>query len=99
MCALCGVFGVDDHWSFIKTSLPEADPVKRRKQRMMLVHTVNRFLKNRNLVLSDWQGVSYLLSSATGKSVVVNNVSEIWLAMDKEFGGAFDPISVHTDIR
>lgn len=93
MCGLCGIFGSEDHWTAGKTDGgPSADPVVRRRARARRVHAANAVLAQRRLSVSDWQGESYQLSGPTGKTVLVDNLTEIWAALDDGFGGAFDPL-------
>ncbi|MCJ7872149.1 hypothetical protein [Phaeobacter sp. J2-8] len=56
------------------------------------IAAVNRMLDRRRIQLSDWQGQSYVLRSMTGQQAIVSNVTEVWAALEKEFGGGFDPL-------
>ncbi len=93
MCGLCGLLGAEDHWSAGARQQASADPVRRRKERAARVRVINDVLASRRLTLRDWQGEAFMLSGPTGKSVIVDNVTEVWAAMDAEFGGAFDPLA------
>ena len=72
MCALCGVLGGADHWTdaaprpgvFTRNS----DTLQRRRERQRRVACEGRLLAYYRLSLSDWQGTSLLLSTATGKT-------------------------------
>lgn len=93
MCGLCGIFGTDDHWSAAGLdTAASADPVQRRRDRANRIAAVNRMLDRRRIQLSDWQGQSYVLRSMTGQQAIVSNVTEVWAALEKEFGGGFDPL-------
>lgn len=93
MCGLCGIFGSDDHWSATSvTKTPSADPIARRHARAARIKVVNQFLHGRRLVLSDWQGATYLVQGPTGAQAIVSNISEIWPVLEREFGGVFDPL-------
>ena len=93
MCALCGVFGVEDHWSAGHQAGANANPNLRRKARAVKVETVNKFLNTRGVQISDWQANYYVVANKTGSSKIVDNLSEIWDVIEKDFGGAFDPLS------
>jgi hypothetical protein len=97
MCGLCGIFGTDDHWSAagIETKA-SADPVLRRRHRTARVAAVNRMLVRQRIQLSDWQGQSYILHSLTGRQAIVSNVTEVWAALEAEFGCGFDPLDPET---
>lgn len=49
-------------------------------------------LARRRIQLSDWQGQSYILRNLTGRQAIVSNVTEVWAALEAEFGGGFDPL-------
>jgi hypothetical protein len=76
MCALCGVLGGDGHWTDAAPRpgifTRNTGPVERRRERMARVAGANRILKAYGLSLADWQGASYVLSTATGKSELVD---------------------------
>jgi hypothetical protein len=96
MCALCGVLGGAGHWTdavarpgvFTRT----ADPVERRRERAARVVQANKVLRHYRLSLSDWQGTSFLLSTATGKTEIVDNLTHLWMAAEKLIGRPCDPL-------
>lgn len=82
MCGLCGVLGGRGHWSDSASS-PAAfrtrlDATTRRGERQARTRLVNKVLKFYGLTLSDWAGASYVLSSRTGRTVLVENLTELW---------------------
>jgi hypothetical protein len=96
MCALCGVLGGAGHWTdavarpgvFTRT----ATAVERRRERAARVAQANRVLKHYRLTLGDWQGTSFLLSTATGKTEIVDNLTHIWSAAERLIGRPCDPL-------
>ena len=96
MCALCGVLGGAGHWTdavarpgvFTRT----AEPIERRRERAARVTQANRVLKHYRLSLSDWQGASFLLSTATGKTEIVDNLTHLWPAAERLIGRPCDPL-------
>ncbi len=93
MCGLCGIFGTDNHWSAAgRETGASADPVQRRRDRADRIAAVNRMLAHRRIQLSDWQGQSYVLRNMTGHTAIVSNVTEVWAALETEFGNSFDPL-------
>src|SRR5271157_3860366 len=89
MCALCGVLGGSDHWTdaiarpgvFSRNT----DAASRHRERMHRVAAANRILKHYGMTLADWQGASYVLSTATGKTEIVDNLSHLWATAEGLF--------------
>jgi hypothetical protein len=96
VCALCGVLGVSDHWTdavarpgvFTRT----ADPLQRRRERARRVQLANRILAHCGMTLSDWQGSAFVLSTATGKSEMVEHLGHLWSAAERLTGRPCDPL-------
>jgi hypothetical protein len=96
MCALCGVLGGSGHWTdavarpgvFTRT----ATPLERRRERAARVAHANTVLRHYRLTLSDWQGASFLLSTATGKTEIVDTLTHLWSTAEKLLGRPCDPL-------
>jgi hypothetical protein len=96
MCALCGVFGGSDHWTdaaarpgvFTRTS----DSLQRRRERARRVTVANRILAQYSMQLTDWQGSAFTLSTLTGKTEMVENLSHLWTTAERLTGRACDPL-------
>ncbi len=94
MCGLCGILGVDQHWSDA-ASTPQAfkgRDATRRQERLRRVALVNQVLKPLGVKAKDWQGTSYLLTTATGKSAVVDHLGALWPEAEKLVGRPCDPL-------
>ena len=96
MCSLCGVLGGRGHWTE-SASTPEAftsrpDPTTRRRERQARTQIANRVLTHYGLSLKDWNGSSYILSTKTGRTVIVDNLSEVWIAAEALVHGECDPL-------
>ncbi|TBR27473.1 MAG: hypothetical protein EPO10_17895, partial [Reyranella sp.] len=93
---LCGVLGGDGHWTDAAPRpgvfTRNTDGLARRRERMARVAVANRILKLYGLSLSDWQGASFVLSTATGKSELVDNLAHLWAAAEKLAGRPCDPL-------
>ena len=78
MCSLCGVLGGNEHWADAAARegvfTRNADPMLRRRERANRVRLANRVLALYGMRLSDWQGASFLLSTLTGKSEIVEDL-------------------------
>jgi len=96
MCALCGVLGGTEHWTdavarpgvFTRST----DPVSRRRERMHRVAEANRVLSHYRMTLADWQGSAFVLSTATGKTEIVDNLAHLWIAAERLLGRSCDPL-------
>jgi hypothetical protein len=96
MCALCGVLGGSDHWTdaagrpgvFTRMT----DPLERRRERARRVTAANRILAQFGMTVADWQGASFMLSTATGKTEMVDNLSHLWSVAERLSGRACDPL-------
>ena len=64
----------------------------RKTERQTRTAIANRILKHYGLTLKDWSGASYILSTKTGRTVIVDNLSEIWIAAEALTHGECDPL-------
>jgi len=96
MCALCSVLGGGDHWTDAAARpgvfTRAADPLERRRERARRVAAANRVLAHYAMSVSDWQGTSFVLATATGKSEMVENLSHLWSVAERLCGRACDPL-------
>jgi hypothetical protein len=97
MCSLCGVLGGNEHWADAAARegiyTRNADPMLRRRERAARVRPANRVLKLYGMRVSDWQGASFLLSTLTGKSEIVEDLGHLWAAAEKLSGRLCDPLA------
>jgi hypothetical protein len=96
MCALCGVLGGAGHWTDAAARpglyTRNVDSLHRRRERINRVACAQKVLGLYGLTLSDWQGTSYVLSTATGKTEIVDNLTHLWIAAEKLIGRPCDPL-------
>jgi hypothetical protein len=85
MCALCGAFGVAEHWS------DGTARAARGAERQHRLAVANRCLVPFGLRLADWAG-RYTLTSRTGGSAVVDNFGALWPAAERLAGRPCDPL-------
>jgi len=96
MCALCGVLGGAEHWTdpvarpgvFARST----DTASRRRERTSQVAAASRVLKHYHVNLADWQGTAFILSTATGKTEIVDNLGHLWIAAERLTGQPCDPL-------
>jgi hypothetical protein len=96
MCALCGVLGGAEHWT-AAVARPgvftrNTDAASRQRERLDRVAAANRVLKHYRMSLADWQGSAFVLSSATGKTEIVDNLAHLWTAAERLLGRPCDPL-------
>jgi hypothetical protein len=96
MCALCGVLGGSEHWTDAVARpgvfTRNTDAASRRRERMNRVAAANRVLKHQRMTLADWQGSAFVLSTATGKTEIVDNLAHLWIAVERLLGRPCDPL-------
>jgi hypothetical protein len=97
MCARCGVLGGSEHWADSPARegvyTRNADPMRRRRERAVRVRLANRVLSLYGMSLSDWQGASFVLSTLTGKSEIVEDLGHLWPAAERLSGRLCDPLA------
>jgi hypothetical protein len=90
MCSLCGMLGDQVHWTDSKRPTPEAHA--QRRERQVRVRLVNTLLQHYGLTLAEWSGTSYVLSSRTGRTALVENLSDLWGQAERLCGRHCDPL-------
>src|ERR1700736_4729637 len=85
MCALCGAFGIADHWTDAACAQPLGPPRQRR------VAVANRLRAADGLMLAGWAD-RFTLTSRTGGSLVIDNFGALWPAAEKLSGRRCDPL-------
>jgi hypothetical protein len=80
MCSLCGVM-IGRHWSEVEShpdvfggSTERGTRIRERQHRMVLV---NRVLGFYGLRAREW-GNQYTLANRTGKTILVDNLTDLW---------------------
>ena len=94
MCALCGVFSGEVHWTDASMGAAGSGARTRRHDRLHRVAQTNRILSRYGLKLSDWQGSAYLLAGQTGQTLIVPSVAAVWAQADRLRKRAIDPLDV-----
>ncbi|MDQ0472174.1 hypothetical protein [Labrys wisconsinensis] len=98
MCSLCGVLGGNEHWADAVARpgvfTRNGDPLERRRERMNRVRIAREVLEPFGLTLSDWQGASFLLSTRTGKTEIIDDLGHLWPAAERLIGRACDPLAL-----
>jgi hypothetical protein len=96
MCALCGVLGGSGDWTDAAARpgvfTRNVGSLERRRERLNRVACAQRVLGFYGLTLSDWQASSFVLSTLTGKTCLVDNLTHLWSAAEKLTGRPCDPL-------
>jgi hypothetical protein len=96
MCALCGVLGGGGHWTDAAARpgifTRNVDALQRRRERINRVASARTVLSFYGLTLTDWQASSFLLSTRTGKTEIVDDLAHLWAAVEKLTGRPCDPL-------
>jgi hypothetical protein len=92
MCGLCGVLGSEGDWTERPAASVSGAPTTRRAQRLERVRAANVVLTQFGLILADWQGAKFQLSSRTGRTEIVDNLTQVWQAAERILGRACDPL-------
>ena len=98
MCSLCGILGGNEHWADAVARpgvyTRNVERIDRRRERAGRVRIANRVLSAFGLSLTDWQGSSYLLSTRTGKTEIIEDLGHLWPAAEKLSGLPLDPLGL-----
>jgi hypothetical protein len=96
MCALCGVLDGKGHWSEAASApavfANRTEPQTRGRERQARTRLLNTVLKCHGIVVKDWSGSSYLLTSLTGRTAIVDGIADIWPAAERLAGRPIDPL-------
>ncbi len=94
MCALCGLLGAT-HWTEISAhreafTQPSAPTLRHERERR--ARFASAILAPLRVKVSDWQGSSYKVASATGRNEVVDDIQSVWMAVERIRGSPVDPL-------
>ena len=68
------------------------DAASRRRERASQVAAANQVLKHYRLSVVDWQGSAFVLSTATGKTEIIDNLGHLWTTAERLTGKPCDPL-------
>lgn len=98
MCILCGEMISTLHWSEVRfketqTQILVGEEQKQRLQtRLQKVRIINEILEFYGLKFRDWHGSKFLLSNKKGRSVIVNDLGDLWIKAKELHQGNFDAL-------
>lgn len=95
MCGLCGLLGVT-HWTETAAHAEAFAGDHRatiRAERRRRAALATRALAPLRMTVRDVDGVSYQISSATGRHELLHDLSGVWGAVERLRGDPLDPLS------
>jgi hypothetical protein len=96
MCSLCGILGVNEHWADAVARpgvyTRNLGGVERRRERARRVSVANKVLAPFAMRLADWQGTSFVVSTFTGRSEIIEDLGHLWAAAERLSARACDPL-------
>lgn len=82
------------HWTETQRA-PQAFAHQQKSQvreRIDRTALVNQVLQHYRMSLNSWSGSSYMLKGSTGKTALVENLTQLWSQAEQMTGHAFDPL-------
>jgi hypothetical protein len=92
MCGLCGVFLAEGGWSDTAVTSLATGGRTARHERLYRVARANRVLKLFHASVADWNGVSYVVSDATGQTEIVASIGAVWPVAERMCKRPIDPL-------
>ena len=100
MCLVCGELQTHIHWTELRPGVGASDVAEaggeaeksRRRDRLRRISILNTILSLVGLTVSDWEGVSYVLSNKKGDSILLRDLAALWPAVEKMLGRPMDPL-------
>ncbi len=99
MCVVCWQLPTIRHWtedregdaseSWVAGGAQERN---RRRDRLLRAQVLNRILGYYNLRVEDWVGAIYRLTDAKGSTALVQDLGELWPAVENMAGRRIDPL-------
>lgn len=96
MCSLCGILGVNEHWADAVARpgvyTRNVGSIDRRRERARRVQLANVVLAPFSMRLADWQGTSFVVSTLTGRSEIIEDLGHLWAVAERLSGRICDPL-------
>ena len=95
MCGMCGLWGETAHWSAAGAAPPGvAMPVgqeARARARRLQQQSLDRVCRAFGASVADWNGTSWVVTSAHGASELAGSLPELWRAVGTLSTRPIDP--------
>ena len=94
MCGVCGLLGGAEDWSGAVMRQQGGVPNTRRADRAERIRVLNQVLEPRRVTVRDFQGQSFLVCGATGKTQIADSIAHVWRCVQQMTGGGIDPLDL-----
>lgn len=88
MCVLCGQMISSFHWSDMK----EKDSQDYKKTKLKKARIISKILQFYGLYFKTWQNSKFIISDKKGKTIIVNDLGELWARVEEILGRSADPL-------
>ena len=96
MCGFCGLVGGAEHWGeFDGPALRGESDAQggRQRERLHRAALLDRITRHYGVRVRDWSGAAWLVSHATGETVVIDRLAELWPAVERMARKPCDPLN------
>jgi hypothetical protein len=93
VCSLCGILATGPHWS--EAGGDRAQTGARRtvlRERLVRVSMLNRALAPFGLSVQEWEETAYVLRSATGETILANDLTGLLVEAERLARRPLDPL-------
>lgn len=87
MCILCGALGFERYWAEKGRDAP-----LQRRERRIRIRLLNRVLCHYGVEAKLWGGGGYVVGKGTGPTQLVDNLSSLWVEVERASGKRCDPL-------
>jgi hypothetical protein len=96
VCAFCGMLGGQAHWSESDAAptafVARREAHTRQRERQRRVRLLNAVLRHYGLTVAPWAANSYLLSTRTGRTEIVDDLAHLWTVAERLSSKRCDPL-------
>ena len=97
MCAFCAMLsGGEAHWTEAGTNAGSSSEIEggraRYLNRLYRVGLMNRVLDYYGCAAEDWANNNYIVRSRSGRTVIVDQLPQVWMTVDGIAGKQTDPL-------
>jgi len=96
MCAFCTMLTGERHWTEAGTNAGHQSAPPSGRARLMSrtarIQLINRIADQYGCKVSDWANSSFIVRSASGRSVIVDSLPKIWMTVETLSSKVADPL-------
>ncbi|STQ86288.1 hypothetical protein LS73_000560 [Helicobacter muridarum] len=91
MCILCGQMISSFHWSDMK----EMDSQEYKRSKLKKARIISEILQFYGLYFKIWQNSKFIISDKKGKTIIVDDLGELWARVEEILGMSADPLDAN----